>query len=99
MRDLDASKDDNLWFSFLDDKLASYVFTTSSTGHIAPQIYDCYSTVDQMIESPVLPAGVNGFVVKSTDMHSGKGVYVFPNGYDGVELLRGLRCESNAHYR
>jgi len=35
------------------------------------------------------PPVSGGFVIRATNLHGGKGVYVFPYGFDGIELLSG----------
>lgn len=84
----DAIEDAGYWFPYLEDKLASYK-VSASLGLNPPQIYHCTDDMST-IESFEPPAGVTGFVVRATNLHSNFGVYVLPNGFGQPELISGL---------
>jgi hypothetical protein len=74
------------WFHTLDDKLSAYK-VAASLGLNPPQVYFC--SIDVHALSEFIPPQ-NGFVIRATDQHSNKGVYVLPNGFNSMELLRGI---------
>ena len=91
LRNQHATQDPDLveslgfWFHYLNDKAAGYKLTVSE-GFRAPQVYCCsHGTLQDC-----LPLTPSGFVVRSASHHSTNGVFVLPNGFGGVELLRGV---------
>lgn len=76
------------WFPHLDDKLASYK-VSAALGLNPPTIYHCTDDMST-IKTFEPPAGVNGFVVRATDLHSNFGIYVLPNGFGQPELISGV---------
>jgi hypothetical protein len=78
------------WFSALEDKLAAYKFSTA-IGLKPPEIYGCYpDNAEAQLASFVPDAGVEGFVVRATDLHSNFGIYVLPTGFGGREIIRDM---------
>lgn len=76
------------WFPFLDDKLAGHVFARGG-GYNPPKIYSCSPDgIDAF--TPTQAASETGYVVRATTFHSSKGVYVLPDGFGGIELLRNI---------
>lgn len=71
----------------MDDKIASYVYSAAS-GLNPPNILDC--AFDIMAGLDEFAARSGGFVIRATDLHSTKGIYVLPEGFNGVELIRGM---------
>ena len=43
-----------------------------------------------MLDFYATVSGLNGFVVRATDLHSNYGIYVLPNGFNGLEFIRGI---------
>lgn len=75
------------WFHHLEDKLAGYK-VAASLGLNPPEIFDCSNDINDLVEFQ--PSTKGGFVVRATSLHSNKGVYVFPDGFGGKELIRGV---------
>lgn len=78
------------WFHNLDDKMAGYVYAAEG-GYNAPQIYFCTSDILGGLEefNTTNPVG-RGFVIRATGQHSSQGVYALPDGFGGIEKLRGF---------
>lgn len=83
------------WFHFLNDKLAGHVFSARG-GYNPPKIIFCsidegfgtQTGIDTFV--PTQAENETGFVVRATTVHSSKGVYVLPDGFGGIELLRNI---------
>lgn len=73
----------NYWFPALDEKLAAYKFS-ASLGLNPPKLYECTDDI-YSIESF---SDADAFVVRAKDLHSNYGVYVFPKGFDNIEVIR-----------
>lgn len=78
---------DGWWFQQLDDKLAGYVYAATS-GFNPPEVYYCGTDLNSF--DPASFEG-DGFVVRATNLHSNKGIYVLPNGFGAMELIRGVQ--------
>lgn len=81
---------EGFWFHFLEDKAAQYAFTVDS-GYPAPAMYCCVSEKSDL-EDVCFASGNTippAFTIRVTGGHSGKGIYVFPYGFGGVELMSG----------
>ena len=87
---------DGHWFHYLEDKVAAYLLSADATVP-APEIYCCVTgETDLQTELQEcfdgLPAG-DGVVVKATNFHSNKGIYVLvddPDNEDPLNLLTNL---------
>ena len=78
------------WFHYLDDRAAQYALTTSM-GFNAPTLYCCVDDVNDLIGTCFGgPAAPTSYVIRASGYHSGRGVYVLPDGFGGIELLSGL---------
>lgn len=71
----------------MEDKVASY-FYAARRGFNPPKMMFCSSNVPAGLDDFNSPDG--GIVIRVTHSHSSKGVYVFPDGLDGIELIRGI---------
>lgn len=83
----------NHWFHLLGDRGAAYEFTRAK-NIATPAIYCCVETTDELescFESDAVPA--SKFVVHRSGEHSDKGTFVFPSGFDGIELIRGMQMD------
>jgi len=81
---------EGFWFHFLEDKAAQHTFTVDS-GYPAPEMYCCVSEKSDL-ENICFAAGnsiPSAFTIRVTGGHSGKGIYVLPYGFGGVELMSG----------
>ena len=74
----------NYWFDKLENKLAGYK-VAASLGLNPPKIYKCSNDLGELT-APTK----GGFVVRATSLHSNKGIYVFPKGFEGKELIRNV---------
>lgn len=78
----------------MDDKVASYIYL--ATGGYNPPIAFNHlfgdSLMDQLEQLFLLPGGVlsSSVVIRATNLHSNRGVYTFPTGVGGLELVRGF---------
>lgn len=85
------------WFPNLDDKLAGYVYSALG-GFNPPKIYfvslNVMSGLDEFAATtttdPATTTTTNGFVIRATHLHSNRGVYALPDGFGGMELIRGF---------
>lgn len=82
---------EGFWFHILEDKVAQHTFTTTS-GYPSAKLYCCVSETAEL-EETCFAAGNSipgGFTIRATGGHSGKGIYVLPYGFDGVDLISGV---------
>lgn len=85
------------WFHHLDDKLAGYVYASTS-GYNPPQIIHAGGVLDGLDAfsgTPEAASDAGGFVIRATNLHSNKGIYVLPTGFGGIELIRGREMSLN----
>jgi hypothetical protein len=87
LADPDAARSEGYFFQDLEDKIKAYIFSAGTAKVRAPQIYHCTSDVPDGLNGFNPPPSNEGFVIRATDLHSSNGVYVFPNGFGGIELL------------
>ena len=89
---------DGWWFQELENKIAGY-FYAAKNGFNPPEMFLCSSDIpsgldglDTMLatSSTSTSDSGGGFVIRVTNLHSSAGVYVFPYGFDDVELIRGI---------
>lgn len=86
------------FFHQLEDKVQGYLFSTQVAKVKAPKLLFCSSDIESALltggfdptDPDDLPATSAGFVIRATNKHSGKGVYVFSQRGYGMELLRGI---------
>lgn len=83
----------NYWFSNLENKLAGYK-VAAGLGLNPPKIIDCSNSLEELKTFPG-PTDGSGFVVRATSLHSNKGIYVFPNGFDDLELIRDMKMSAD----
>ncbi|KAI2501576.1 hypothetical protein MHU86_12900 [Fragilaria crotonensis] len=81
--------DEGIWFHNLEDKLAGYK-VAASLGLNPPKIHFCTNNVSELLDFNKTAAGMQGFVVRATDLHSNYGIYALPNGFNGKEFIRGV---------
>lgn len=87
----DVATSDGHIFHLLENKLKGYVYTTQVLNLKAPKVLHCDSNyTDALIGGNFVPSDNSGFVIRATNLHSGKGVYVLPSGFGGPELLSGI---------
>ena len=80
----------DFWFHYLNDKAAQYAFTASQ-GFNAPKLLCCVDDVNDLYSTCFGGASPPpSFVIRASGHHSGKGIFVLPEGFDGVELLSGI---------
>jgi hypothetical protein len=84
---------DGVWFHHLEDKLAGYK-VAAALGLNPPKIHFCTNNVSSLVDYNAAAAGLNGFVVRATDLHSNYGIYVLPNGFNGKESIRGIEMSA-----
>lgn len=78
------------FFQYLDNKIKGYIFSANVAKVRAPQIFFCTSDLVNGLDLFEPPSGVTGFVIRATDLHSSRGIFVLPNGFGGMELLSGM---------
>jgi hypothetical protein len=88
------------WFHRLEDKLAGYAFAASSQYN-APQVLFCSSSnvpdsLDDFALESIAGPTAGGFVIRATHLHSNAGIYVLPNGFGGMEKIRGTQMSLSA---
>ena len=81
---------EGFWFHFLEDKAAQHAFTVDS-GYPSPELYCCVSDTSDLEEvcfdsGNIIPTG---FTIRATGGHSGKGIFVLPYGFGGIDLISG----------
>eukprot|EP00545_Synedropsis_sp_CCMP1620_P004640 CAMPEP_0119006542 /NCGR_PEP_ID=MMETSP1176-20130426/2347_1 /TAXON_ID=265551 /ORGANISM="Synedropsis recta cf, Strain CCMP1620" /LENGTH=872 /DNA_ID=CAMNT_0006958459 /DNA_START=29 /DNA_END=2647 /DNA_ORIENTATION=- len=80
------------WFQHLEDKGAAYAFTRNNSVP-TPPIYCCTDDSEQLNRCFEAGRGrgspATNFVIRASGLHSTRGIYVFPDGFDGVELISG----------
>jgi hypothetical protein len=76
------------WFQLLEDKAASYAFTTFYGYHAPPLL--CCAEPGNWLETCFPDGhGLSSFVIRAVgSSHSSSAVYVLPSGFDGPELTR-----------
>ena len=80
---------DGHWYHIIEDKLAAKIFAEED-GIPMPELLFCSEDVNDILSWPTQAADPTaGIVIKGIGLHSGKGVFVLPNGIGGVELLSG----------
>jgi hypothetical protein len=81
---------EGFWFHTLEDKAAQHAFTASS-GYPAPELYCCVTETSALEDSCFAPGHniPDGFTIRATGGHSGKGIYVLPYGFGGIDLISG----------
>lgn len=79
------------WFHHLENKLAGYK-VLAALGLNPPKIYSCSNNVSALADGFTAPGDEKsaGFVIRATNLHSSKGVYVFPDGFAGPEKTLGI---------
>lgn len=81
---------DGHWFQHLEDKGAAYAFTRNNSIP-TPPIYCCTDDAEQLDQCFGAGNGrgapPNNFVIRAAGMHSTRGIYVFPEGFGGKELI------------
>lgn len=83
-------------FHLLEDKVQGYLFSTQVAKVLAPKLFFCSSDIENALIDPMggfdlsSISSATGFVIRATNKHSNKGVYVFPQQDYGMELLRGM---------
>lgn len=86
-----AARAAGYWYPLLDDRASAYAYTIDE-GFQAPELYCCVTAVDEIgsicfADGNSIPTG---FVIRITNSHSSQGIYVFPDGFDGVEVISGM---------
>ena len=80
---------DGHWYHIIEDKLAAKIFAEED-GIPTPKLLFCSEDVNDILSWPNQATDPTaGIVIKGIGLHSGKGVFVLPNGIGGVELLSG----------
>jgi hypothetical protein len=77
------------WFHHLENKLAGYK-VSAALGLNPPKIYNCSNEILHLDQGFTPPGDEVGFVIRATDQHSSKGVYVLPHGLPGREYNLGI---------
>ena len=81
-----AASNAGYFFQDLEDKIKGYLFSANVAKVRTPKIYHCSSDIPSGIDD--FTPTTEGFVIRATSLHSSHGIYVLPNGFDGIELLR-----------
>ena len=77
---------DRYWYPLLEkNKIASHIFSADQ-NYPTPKLLYC-GTVDGLLSNINMFPANSGIVIKATDLHSNKGVFVLPDGFGGMELL------------
>jgi hypothetical protein len=77
------------WFHHLENKLAGYK-VSAALGLNPPKVYSCSNDIFDLADGFTPPGNDAGFVIRATNQHSSKGVFVFPDGFTGLEKTLGL---------
>jgi len=89
----DALLADGHIFHLLEDKIKAYLFSTLVAKVRAPKLLHCGGNATEDLAT-FSPPDSNSFVIRATNLHSGNGVYVFPNGFNNLELLSGTNMSA-----
>lgn len=91
-----AIQNDGWWFQRLDDKIISYFFAATG-GYNPPNIRFCSATGGAGLDDFAAQdddddnnKNSSGFVIRATNLHSNKGIYVLPTGFGGLEVIRNV---------
>ena len=81
---------EGFWFHFLEDKAAQHAFTADS-GYPSPELFCCVSETSDLEDVCFTPDNTipTAFTVRATGGHSGKGIFVLPYGFGGIDLISG----------
>jgi hypothetical protein len=77
------------FFHLLENKIKAYLFSALIAKVRAPKIVECLTPAD-LLNEDIQKRLAGPLVIRATDSHGGFGVYVLPNGFDGIELLSGI---------
>lgn len=82
---------EGFWFHFLEDKVAQHAFTADA-GYPSAELYCCISLTSDLEDVCFAPDNIipTGFTIRATGSHSGKGIFVLPYGFGGIDLISGL---------